>query len=280
MIATVHECWPIGESAAHKRLEQFCENKLSDYKKKRDFPALASTSQISAYLAQGILSSNQCLHLMFDALQVDTISQLCSHAGAACWLSELVWREFYQYIAYHFPRVCQHQPFKSVTKKIIWTQNAEHLKAWQSGKTGIPIIDAAMRQLNQTGWMHNRLRMLVAMFFSKNLFLDWRLGEHYFMQQLIDGDFASNNGGWQWSASTGTDAAPYFRVFNPIAQSKKFDPHGEFIKRYCPELAMLHAKQIHQPNTQDLDYPPPIVDLNATRADAIAAFKLASTPYR
>ncbi|GJM07192.1 MAG: deoxyribodipyrimidine photo-lyase [marine bacterium B5-7] len=275
-IAVAHEHWPIGEEVAHARLQRFCENKLFDYKNKRDFPALNNTSQVSAYLSQGVLSANQCIHAMFDALQVDTISQLCSDAGAACWLSELIWREFYQYIAYHFPHVCQHKPFKPATENIVWHKNNAHLEAWKSGRTGIPIVDAAMRQLNQTGWMHNRLRMVVAMFFSKNCFLDWRLGERYFMQQLIDGDFASNNGGWQWSASTGTDSAPYFRVFNPISQSEKFDSKGDFIRRYCPELESLTAKQIHQPDAygkHELDYPPPIVDLKTTRADAITAFK-------
>ncbi|KPW87047.1 Deoxyribodipyrimidine photo-lyase type I, partial [Pseudomonas congelans] len=154
----------------------------------------------------------------------------------------------------------------------------EELRAWQEARTGLPIIDAAMRQLLETGWMHNRLRMVVAMFLTKNLLIDWREGERFFMRHLIDGDLASNNGGWQWSSSTGTDSAPYFRIFNPLSQSERFDPEGVFIKRWLPELADMNKKQIHDPSSiGDLfgaaDYPKPIVDLSKSRARALAAFK-------
>lgn len=150
------------------------------------------------------------------------------------------------------------------------------LRSWKSGNTGIPIVDAAMRQLNQTGWMHNRLRMITAMFLTKNLFIDWRLGEAYFMSKLVDGFLASNNGGWQWSASTGTDAAPYFRVFNPATQSERFDPDGEFIRKYVPEIAKLDNKRIHQPWAGGVipgGYPRPIVDLKESRKEAISKFQ-------
>jgi len=157
------------------------------------------------------------------------------------------------------------------TEAFPWRYDKNLFIAWCEGKTGIPIIDAAMRQLNATGWMHNRLRMVVAMFLTKNCQIDWRWGEDYFMSQLIDGDFAANNGGWQWSASTGTDAAPYFRIFNPISQSERFDPNGEFIRKWIPELAHLSNKHIHNPPASN-HYPRPIVDLNASRKETIELF--------
>jgi deoxyribodipyrimidine photo-lyase len=174
------------------------------------------------------------------------------------------------------PKVSQHKPFKDSTKNIVWKYDEQQFKAWCEGQTGFPIIDAAMRQLKHEGWMHNRLRMVVAMFFTKNMFHDWRLGEKFFMENLIDGDFSSNNGGWQWSASTGTDAAPYFRIFNPISQSEKFDKSGAFIRRYVPELKDLNSKEIHSPIQGLLypeGYPRPMLDLKETRLLAIETFK-------
>lgn len=268
--------WPIGETAAHKRLTSFIKEDITGYKQQRDFPALDATSGLSAYLAAGVLSLKQCF---IAASNANNGSLARDNQGIAIWISELIWREFYRHIMVAFPKVMRHQPFKEKTKKLRWNNSKELLIAWQQGKTGIPIIDAAMRQLNQTGWMHNRLRMVTAMFLTKNCFIDWREGEKYFMQQLIDGDLASNNGGWQWSASTGTDAAPYFRVMNPVTQSERFDPAGEFIRKYCPELAELDNKSIHNPHQsapllmQDIDYPEPIVDLKQSRAEAIAKFK-------
>jgi deoxyribodipyrimidine photo-lyase len=170
--------------------------------------------------------------------------------------------------------------FQKPTEAIRWNENAAHFDAWTRGRTGVPIVDAAMRQLATTGFMHNRLRMVAAMYLTKNLFLDWRLGEAFFMRHLVDGFLASNNGGWQWSASTGTDAAPYFRIFNPVSQSRRFDEQGEFIRRYVPELRDLDAETIHEPWTlpgllrQGLDYPSPLVDLSKSRADAIEAFRV------
>ena len=176
---------------------------------------------------------------------------------------------------FSFPKVSRGQPFQEYTKKIKWRFNDDELNAWKSGNTGFPIIDAAMKQLINEGWMHNRLRMVVAMFFTKNMLHDWRLGEEFFMQNLIDGDFSSNNGGWQWSSSTGTDAAPYFRIFNPLTQSKNFDSNGLFIKKYINELKDLDKKDIHDPDESirnHLNYPSQMLDLKQSRLRAIDAF--------
>ena len=176
---------------------------------------------------------------------------------------------------FSFPKVSRGQPFQEYTKKIKWRFNEEELNAWKLGNTGFPIIDAAMKQLTKEGWMHNRLRMVVAMFFTKNMLHDWRLGEEFFMQNLIDGDFSSNNGGWQWSSSTGTDAAPYFRIFNPLTQSKNFDSNGLFIKKYINELKDLDKKDIHDPEESirnHCNYPSQMLDLKQSRLRAIDAF--------
>lgn len=270
------QLWPAGEDAAWQQLEDFCQQDIYSYKQERDFPALNSTSHLSPALACGTLSVRSCWQRAVLANQGEFDS---GSEGVVTWLTELLWREFYQHLLALNPRLSKGQPFLDMGKRIPWRTNTEHLQAWQQGKTGFPLIDAAMRQLAATGWMHNRLRMVVAMFFCKNLLLDWRLGERWFMQHLIDGDLAANNGGWQWCASTGTDAAPYFRVFNPVTQSQRFDPEGEFIRHWLPELAHLDDKQIHLPPTSgDLfgsDYPAPIVDLKTSRARAIEAFKQA-----
>jgi len=268
--------WPTGEKNALKALDQFIKQAIKNYQSERDFPALDSTSKLSPYLAAGMLSPRTCLQ---KAIKANHDQLIGGNKAIDCWISEIIWREFYKHILVGFPRVCRNRPFQLKTEKITWDENHDYFKAWQQGQTGFPLVDAAMRQLNQTGWMHNRLRMLTAMFLSKFLWLDWRLGEKYFMQHLIDGDFASNNGGWQWSASTGTDAAPYFRIFNPITQSEKFDPKGDFIRAYCPELKKLNNKIIHNPYAYDptldgqLNYPKPIIDYKATREHAIEAFK-------
>ena len=179
-----------------------------------------------------------------------------------------------------FPRVSKHQPFKLKTDSIKWRTNDAEFHAWKEGQTGYPIVDAGMRQLKQTGWMHNRLRMVTAMFLTKHLLIDWRMGEKYFMEKLIDGDLAANNGGWQWSASTGTDSVPYFRIFNPFSQSKRFDPDGIFIKRYCPELERVPAKSLHDAKKLTkaieelkLDYSRFVVDYSFGRERALKAFK-------
>lgn len=268
--------WPAGEDHAGYRLDAFISDRLDKYDQQRDRPAVNGTSTLSPYLTAGVLSPRQCLAAAMRANndRLDT-----GRKGAVVWISELIWREFYQHILVGFPRVSMHRPFKLESSSITWEDNDEHLSAWCEGRTGYPIVDAAMRQLVQTGWMHNRLRMITAMFFSKDLFLDWRHGERFFMQHLIDGDLGSNNGGWQWSSSTGTDAAPYFRIFNPITQSRRFDPEGTFLRRYLPELADLDEKSIHDPSAipepqrSGLDFPKPIVDHSNARERAIKAFK-------
>ena len=270
------EIWPAGEISAQKRLTSFIENKISNYHEARDFPALDGTSKLSPYLSTGMISGKQCFHaaLMFNQGEWDS-----GNIGATTWISELIWREFYKYILICFPHISKHLPFKLDTNNIAWEHNKNYLLAWQNGMTGFPLVDAAMRQLNQTGWMHNRLRMVVSMFLSKTLFIDWRLGEQYFMEHLIDGDLAANNGGWQWSASTGVDAAPYFRIFNPLRQSERFDSDGKFIRQYCPELSDLDNSLIHQPYrvkdlfTPEFDYPKPIVNHDLSKERVIRAFK-------
>lgn len=258
--------WPKSTTAVYQRLNDFLKESVHHYHEQRDFPAVNGTSQLGPYLALGVLSPRQSIQRMMESSKARSLSSLLNHEGMSVWLSELIWREFYRYLMYHFPRVSRDKAFKIETDKLIWSKNIDHFNAWCEGRTGIPLVDAAMRCLNQTGWMHNRLRMVVAMFLTKNLWIDWRWGERYFMERLIDGDFPSNNGGWQWSASTGSDAVPYFRVFNPVTQSQRFDPEGVFIRQYCPELAGLNNKEIHLPTKHA------IVDLKISRQKAIEAF--------
>jgi deoxyribodipyrimidine photo-lyase len=260
-----------GEDAAHRQLEQFLDDHAGDYKNLRDLPSVDGTSLLSPYLANGVLSGKQCLIAVRQHQGMGG-----NQEGLATWSNEIAWRDFYINILYHYPRVSMHRAFKPETEALHWNTPGEKFEAWKGGNTGIPIVDAAMRQLNQTGWMHNRLRMITAMFLTKNLFIDWRLGEAYFMSKLVDGFLASNNGGWQWSASTGTDAAPYFRVFNPATQSERFDPDGDFIRQYVPEIAKLDNKRIHQPWLGGVipgGYPRPIVDLKESRKEAISRFQ-------
>lgn len=262
------QLWPAGEQEARKRLTRFVATQIQDYKNQRDFPAEEATSSLSPYLAVGAISPRECLSAALAANkgEWDTGSE-----GVTCWISELVWRDFYQHLVVDFPEVCRHRAMQAHTEAFPWSRDMDLFQRWCEGRTGIPIVDAAMHQLNQTGWMHNRLRMVVAMFLTKNLQIDWRLGEDYFMKNLIDGDFAANNGGWQWSASTGTDAAPYFRIFNPFSQSARFDPEGRFIRKYLPQLEQLPGKALHQPVSLP-DYPSPIVDLAASRKSTINLF--------
>ncbi|NIF22972.1 deoxyribodipyrimidine photo-lyase [Candidatus Pantoea multigeneris] len=271
-----HDLFPPGEAAALKQLRHFATQGVMDYAAERDKPAVDGTSRLSVYLATGVLSPRQCLHRV-----------LREHPAALddekpmVWLNELIWREFYRHLMVAWPALCKHQPFIHWTRQVQWQKSAAHLAAWQAGKTGYPIVDAAMRQLNQLGWMHNRLRMIVASFLVKDLLIDWREGERYFMQQLIDGDLAANNGGWQWAASTGTDAAPYFRIFNPTTQGERFDPKGAFIRQWLPELAHVPDSAIHQPdvwakkNRCTLDYPSPIVEHKEARKKTLDAFERA-----
>jgi deoxyribodipyrimidine photo-lyase len=275
------ELWAADEDSARARLDAFIRARLHAYKDERDFPALDATSGLSTYLATGLISPRRCVHA---AATANNGKLDAGSAGAVHWISELVWREFYKHIVFHFPHVCMGRAFKPETERIVWSDDEAHFRAWCDGRTGVPLVDAALRALRATGWMHNRLRMVAAMYLSKDLFLDWRRGERHFMQQLVDGDLASNNGGWQWSASTGTDAAPYFRIFNPFAQSKRFDPTGAFIRRWVPELRDVPDASIHNPHDEKeglpplarmkLDYPRPIVDHHVARNRVLAAFKV------
>lgn len=272
------DLWTAGEDHARSRLRSFIENRLDPYKEERDIPSINGTSTLSPYLAVGAISPRQCIEA---ALEANNGKLDKGGKGPVHWMSEVIWREFYRQILLAFPRVSKHRAFNP-KYDIEWRTDKkakDEFSAWCEGKTGYPIIDAAMRQLNQTGWMHNRARMAVAMFLTKDLLIDWRWGERYFMRHLVDADLANNNGGWQWSAATGTDAAPYFRIFNPISQSKKFDPEGSYIRTFVDELAgvdsdSIHAPWEHESLFDDVDYPKPIVDHAKARERALKAFKV------
>ena len=267
---------PLGCDGAQALLRDFCA-RIDDYAERRDYPARKGPSYLSVHLRFGTLSIRQLVAYAWGRLRV------CHSRGAEVWLGELIWREFYQQILWHHPRVVT-QSFKPDYERIIWDEAPALLAAWSEGRTGYPLIDAAMRQLNQSGYMHNRLRMVTASFLTKDLGLSWQAGERIFAERLLDYDLASNNGGWQWAASTGCDAQPYFRIFNPVTQSQKFDPQGAFIRRYVPELARMPDKFIHAPWTLEAaaqtalgivvgrDYPAPVVDHAAARVRTLARF--------
>ena len=268
--------WPGGEGEALRRLEGFVDRELGHYERDRDHPALDATSRLSPYLSIGALSPRTCL----DAVLACNESRLDDgDPGAVTWVSELIWREFYRHVIAAFPHVSRGHAFRREYDHLPWRKDPQGFAAWCEGRTGWPLIDAAMRQLRATGWMHNRLRMVVAMFLSKNLLLDWHLGERFFMQQLVDGDFAANNGGWQWSASTGTDAAPYFRVFSPVSQAQRFDRDAVFIRHWLPELGDVDVRKLHDPQRGDgiPGYPEPIVDAKQSRQRAIDVFRAHGT---
>ncbi|AFT68394.1 Deoxyribodipyrimidine photolyase family [Alloalcanivorax dieselolei B5] len=272
------ELWQPGEAAAARQLERFVARDLAHYKNRRDIPCEAGTSGLSAALSAGTLAPAQAWWVARLAMRDAGVRE-----GAACWIGELAWRDFYRQILHRFPMLAKGAPFRPETRLLQWNDNETLFNAWCQGRTGYPLVDAAMRQLLSTGWMHNRLRMLTAMFLTKHLFIDWRKGERFFMQHLIDGDVAANNGGWQWSASTGTDAAPYFRVFSPVRQSRRFDPQGHFIARYVPELAELDNDSVHEPWKQPLlsgDYPPPVVAHEGVKQRVEAAFRAARDTWR
>jgi deoxyribodipyrimidine photo-lyase len=266
--------WPADEATVREELARFIDEHLAGYKRDRDFPALDGTSGLSAALSTGVLAAAECYRRAEDEMA----RRPAAKEGGNTWVGELAWRDFYRQIMANHPRLATGEPYRDETRFIQWSRDEALYQAWCEGRTGYPLVDAAMRQLRQTGWMHNRLRMVTAMFLTKNLFIDWRWGEQWFMQHLVDGDFAANNGGWQWSASTGTDAAPYFRVFNPVRQGERFDPEGDFIRRYVPELAQLEGKAVHQPWKSPMlcpDYPQPVVSLDGVRDKVVSAFQAA-----
>lgn len=275
---TFYDKWKPGEDAAKQALNTFIKNNIKSYKEKRDIPSDRGTSRLSPHLRWGEISPNQIWYAVKDAFS-DT-----SEKNIDTYLSEIAWREFSYYLLFHFPNL-QTDNFAEKFNGFPWRTSTEHLNAWQQGRTGIPIVDAGMRELWQTGYMHNRVRMVVGSFLVKNLLLDWRQGERWFWDCLCDADMASNSASWQWVAGCGADAAPYFRIFNPVLQGEKFDKQGEYVKTYCPELSELPNKYIHKPWEAPDDlcesisfklgehYPKPIVDLKASRKRALEAFE-------
>ncbi|KAF4460555.1 deoxyribodipyrimidine photo-lyase [Fusarium albosuccineum] len=270
--------WPCGEHEAKKRLDKFCEEMIGNYSKKRNIPADLGTSCLSVHLASGTISARTCVRTARDRNKTKKLNG--GNEGIQTWISEVAWRDFYKHVLVNWPHVCMNKPFKPEYANISWSYDEEHFAAWCEGRTGFPIVDAAMRQLKHLGYMHNRCRMIVACFLAKDLLIDWRKGERYFMEHLIDGDFASNNGGWGFSASVGVDPQPYFRIFNPLLQSEKFDPTGAYIRKWVPELKDLDSKEIHDPynrgagpKAKKKGYPKPIVEHKECRERALAVYK-------
>ncbi len=266
-----HEISEAGEQAALRIAEKFMREKVFTYDTARDRADLAATSQLSAHLRHGTIGVRTLLSLLAAARPKKAGAE---QKSCDVFLSELIWREFYLQVLHNFPHVMR-SAFRPEYNALEWNNNERQFRAWCEGRTGYPIIDAAMRCLNATGWMHNRLRMIVAMFLTKDLLINWQWGERYFMQRLVDGDMAANNGGWQWSAGTGTDAAPYFRIFNPTTQAMKCDPNGSFVRNWIPELAHLPGATIHEPWKDPLlapAYIPRIVLHEEQRPKALAMF--------
>lgn len=275
----LRDSWQPGETSAADRLVRFLEHSLTGYKARRDQPGIDGTSRLSPHLHWGEISPRQ---IWFATLHHEVRES--SEGTGEPFLREVGWREFCYNLLYHWPELPT-QPLNDKFSAFPWREDADALAAWQRGQTGFPIIDAGMRQLWQTGWMHNRVRMIVGSFLVKNLLLPWQAGQRWFWDTLVDGDLANNAAGWQWIAGCGADAAPYFRIFNPILQSKKFDPDGTYIRRFVPELARVPGRYIHTPWEAASDtlrsvgvrlgenYPRPIIDLGASRQRALAAFE-------
>lgn len=277
-----------GEVAAQELLQSFTDRRrrenITGYDIHRDQLALDGTSRLSAHLRLGTISPRVCVWAAQETAQQAAQKEDASADGPQVWVGELAWRDFYIQILANYPHVLR-GAFKQQYDVLEWENDPEFFAAWCAGGTGYPVVDAAMRQLNQEAWMHNRGRMIVASFLTKDLLVDWRWGERYFMQQLVDGDPAANNGGWQWAAGTGTDAQPYFRIFNPISQGKKFDPDGSYVRRYIPELSNVPTRYIHEPwklaeadqrragVAMGHDYPLPIVDHSERRKRALELYK-------
>ncbi|KAK0242569.1 DNA photolyase, FAD-binding/Cryptochrome [Armillaria nabsnona] len=304
--------WPAGEEKALLMLERFLKTKarssqmgsadplasgeeeskpfgrIAKYDTRRDAADSDTTSRLSPYLSAGVISARTCVRATMELLGINKVDG-GKTTGIGRWVQELAWRDFYINLVVAFPRVSMGRPWLEKYAAVVWEahqssekgkrskdSDGELLQAWKNGMTGYPIVDAAMRCIKEMGWLHNRLRMVTAMFLTKNLMFDWRVGERYFMENLIDGDLASNNGGWQWCASTGVDPCPYFRIFNPYNQSVKADPKGDFIRKFVPELASIKTSEIHNPSAKTaraLGYPLPIVDYKETRQRALRRFK-------
>ena len=281
--------WPgaggAGKSDGLVRLRTFMTTGAGQYDSRRDLPGVDGTSRLSPYLAVGAVSIRRVFHA---ARQARSEASPGARKGFDTYINELVWREFYYQILAHFPHV-MHAPFRPEFAGIPWSTDEKAFQRWKDGTTGYPIVDAAMRQLRAEGWMHNRARMIVASFLTKDLHINWQWGEDYFFSALTDADHASNNGGWQWTAGTGTDASPWFRIFNPLLQGKKFDPAGAYVRRYVPELARFSDAVIHEPwsaNRQEQEaagciigrgYPAPMVDHAEARARTMAIYRVSGT---
>ena len=262
-----------GEAAARRRLKSFLDDTVARYETDRDLPAVDGTSRLSPYLRFGVISPRVC----FDEALEHAKENTRARDGVSKWLDELVWREFYAMLLAHHPESL-FSNHRSEYDALDWRDSDDDFDAWRAGRTGYPIVDAGMRQLATTGWMHNRVRMIVASFLTKDLLIDWRRGARHFFERLVDGDPASNSGGWQWAASTGTDAQPYFRIFNPVSQGRKWDPDGEYVRRFVPELEGLSDREVHEPWRADSppkDYPAPIVDHAEARERALEAYRAA-----
>lgn len=283
--------WAAGEDAARETLDTFVSGQdapIFRYQENRDRPDREGTSRLSPYLHLGMVSIREAVAAAREAL-ARAPDQL-SLQSAETWLDELIWRDFYTAILYHFPRVLG-DSFREEYRNLPWRNDREKFQRWKDGETGYPLVDAGMRQLRQQGWMHNRLRMVTGSFLVKDLLIDWRWGEDWFMKNLLDADLAANNGGWQWVAGTGTDAAPYFRIFNPTSQAEKHDPEGVFIRRYLPELRSVPDEYIHAPweMPEDLqgevgcvigkEYPGPVVDHAQARERTLEVYKLTRAEY-
>jgi deoxyribodipyrimidine photo-lyase len=278
-----YDCWRPGEAGAWEALQEFLDERLSDYPTARDVPHVAGTSRLSAHLHFGEISPGRLWHEVSRWAAANPAAG--AWTAAECWLRELGWREFSHHLLHHFPDTAT-QPLDPRFEHFPWrTGYADMLARWQQGRTGIPIVDAGMRELWATGYMHNRVRMLVASFLTKNLRIPWQEGARWFQDTLVDADLANNTMGWQWTAGSGADAAPYFRIFNPVLQGERFDTAGRYVRRWLPELARLDDKYIHQPWAADpailtdagirlgTDYPAPLADLKSSRQEALAAWE-------
>jgi len=273
-----------GESAARNRLELFMRGPVFHYAESRDQLAAVGTSQLSPYFRFGMLSAREAFVIAQNAIRsAEENAPECRNVEK--WIRELIWREFYISVLFHFPHVLGKE-FSPTLRRVKWRKDAAQLRSWQQGSTGYPLVDAGMRELLGCGWMHNRARMMVASFLVKDLLIDWHEGESWFMRHLIDGDPAANNGGWQWAAGTGTDATPYFRIFNPVLQGRRFDPKGTYIRTWVPELERVPLRYVHSPWEMPVsdqwkagcrigkDYPAPIVDHAQARERALEAYQL------
>jgi deoxyribodipyrimidine photo-lyase len=281
---TMSAHWDISEAGAEAKLEQFLAGAVVNYEDDRNIPSVSGSSMLSPYLQSGIIGPRQIVSALRARADM-------SKSGPFVYLKEIYWREFAYNVLYHFPHT-SNAPLQAQYEDFPWEANDDFLKRWQTGHTGYPIVDAGMRELYATGWMHNRVRMIAASLLVKHLLQDWKAGARWFWDTLVDADLASNSLGWQWSGGCGADAAPYFRVFNPIIQGSKFDPEGTYVRQHVPELARLPAKYIHTPWEAptavleaagielDVTYPRPVVDHPAGRARALAAFEAFKTPAK